>query len=425
MALDLGGNCLFHYSPHPFNEHLRNYFQDFTTILVRSKITHIDLSDNSIAGQSGRELKSLLEFVNKFILTRAQSFVCRSNNLNSQSFKVISNGLGIHSTLTYLDLSDNFGGMDPRRVVNSEGIESICNLLAQSLNMNVLKVARNYLSDEDISMIFTAVQSMPRMKVVDVSGNLCTLRLAADSMIQAVNCHSSFDSKADLGIREIDISNNFLLDGKAAVLAQSISKTASLTKMNLSQCSLSDKAISSLASGLVDNSSIIDFNIFANPEVSRKTGTLFQAEIEANILLSTITDDPLAVDCNQLSNAVYNALHRKLKFLSKETLIALYSNDSFTIASTDMFTALQMNQAQPRDKLLKVVKKNNVKIDDRLQQSGEVARRMAASRKIFHAVMFWYKPIRDGRRLRKVLEEVRKREAMLNSKNFQDDLFKY
>eukprot|EP01035_Chromulina_nebulosa_P029737 gene29737-39439_t len=318
IALDLGGNNLFHYSPHPFNEHLRNYLQELTTILIRSKIRHIDLSDNSIAGQGSRELKSLLEFVNKFILTRAQSFVCKSNNLNSQSFRVISNGLGIHSMLTYLDLSDNFGGMDPRKVANSEGIECICNLLAQSLNMKVLKLARNYLSDQDISMIFAAVESMPRMQLVDVSGNLCTLRQGADSLIQAISSHSVFDNKSDMGMKVIDISNNFLLDGKAAALAHIISRTASLTKVNFSQCSLSDKAISSLASGLLDNFSIIDFNIFANPEVTRKTGTLFQAEVEANILLSTITNDPLAVNCNELSNAVYIALQKKLRFLSKE-----------------------------------------------------------------------------------------------------------
>ena len=90
-----------------------------------------------------------------------------------------------------------------------------------------------------------------------------------------------------------------------------------------------------------------------------------------------------------------------------------------------MFTALQLNQAQPRDKLLKVVKNNDTKIDDRLQQSGAIARRLAASRKIFHAVMLWYKPIRDVRRLRKILEEARKKKEMINSKNFQDDLFMY
>eukprot|EP01036_Dinobryon_divergens_P023530 gene23529-31883_t len=315
--------------------------------------------------------------------------------------------------------------MDPRKVANSEGIECICNLLAQSLNMKVLKLARNYLSDQDISMIFAAVESMPRMQLVDVSGNLCTLRQGADSLIQAISSHSVFDNKSDMGMKVIDISNNFLLDGKAAALAHIISRTASLTKVNFSQCSLSDKAISSLASGLLDNFSIIDFNIFANPEVTRKTGTLFQAEVEANILLSTITNDPLAVNCNELSNAVYIALQKKLRFLSKETLMALYSNDSFTTPFSDMFTALQLNQAQPRDKLLKVVKNRDAKIDDRLQQSEAIARRLAASRKIFHAVMLWFKPIRDGRRLRRIFEEAMKKKEMINSKNFQDDLFTY
>ena len=336
---------------------------------------------------------------------------------------MISNCLGIHSSLTYLDLSDNFGGLDPRRIINSEGISSICNLLPHTLELKVLKLARNHLSDNDLALIFTAVESMTKLHSIDVSGNMCILRQGAAALEQAITNHSLFDRNSKLGLRDIDISNNFLLDNETALIARALAKSSSIVRLNFSQCSLSDNAVSILTTALIENYHVIKFDIFANPDITRKTGILFQAEVEANNLLNSLTEDPLAVDCNELSNAVYNALRQKLQYLPANTLTALYGNESFTVHSSDMYMTLQTHQPPPREKLLKVVKLRNENIHSRLNKSEEISQRLAASRRIYHAVMLWYKDIRSRKKLKAILEEAKRKEEMINSKNFEDELF--
>lgn len=50
-ALDMAGNHLFDHFPHPANEHTKNYVIELANILGNnSKITHVDLSENNIAG---------------------------------------------------------------------------------------------------------------------------------------------------------------------------------------------------------------------------------------------------------------------------------------------------------------------------------------------------------------------------------------
>lgn len=50
-ALDMAGNHLFDHFPHPANQHTKNYVIELANILENnSKITHIDLSENNIAG---------------------------------------------------------------------------------------------------------------------------------------------------------------------------------------------------------------------------------------------------------------------------------------------------------------------------------------------------------------------------------------
>ena len=45
-------------------------------------------------------------------IIHAQAFKCRMNHLNSQGFRVVSEALGVMSSLTYLDLSNNLGDLD-------------------------------------------------------------------------------------------------------------------------------------------------------------------------------------------------------------------------------------------------------------------------------------------------------------------------
>jgi len=134
-ALDLAGNHLFDYSQHPTNEHLTNYVIDFTEMLLQTNITHVDLSQNSIVGFAPyRQLKGLVTLMRKYFIGKGKALACRSSGLNSQAIRTIADGLGSYSTMTYLDINDNYAGLDPSGNHNSEGIETLSILLSQNLH---------------------------------------------------------------------------------------------------------------------------------------------------------------------------------------------------------------------------------------------------------------------------------------------------
>lgn len=112
VALDLAGNHLFAYHPHPSNEHVKMYEKELTEILKASTITHIDVSYNNMTGNTGREVAGLMYFCTKYMV-QAKAFQCRGNHLHSQGIQAVCSCLGIYSTLTYLDVSDNLIGVDP------------------------------------------------------------------------------------------------------------------------------------------------------------------------------------------------------------------------------------------------------------------------------------------------------------------------
>ncbi len=106
-------------------------------------------------------------------MVHGEAFICRFSRLNSQCFQTISTCLGPFSNMTFLDLSDNIGGLDPRNQRNSEGIKAITLCLGHSLHMRVLKLARNFLRDEDVVCIAEVLHNMPQFQDLDLAGNYC------------------------------------------------------------------------------------------------------------------------------------------------------------------------------------------------------------------------------------------------------------
>lgn len=170
-ALDFAGNFAFFYHPHPSNEHVVLYQEEFSKIINASKITHVDLSDNNMTGYSGRELKGLLYFLQNSMCKR-KAFQCRQNKLSSQGFLAISQGLGVNSTLTYLDISDNLGGLDPFGKPTSDGMVALASALKHCLGMRTVKVARNHLRDNELELLSDAIHDIPTFQDLDFSGNL-------------------------------------------------------------------------------------------------------------------------------------------------------------------------------------------------------------------------------------------------------------
>jgi hypothetical protein len=190
VAIDLAGNHLFDNHPHPTNEHTKNYQEILTIALKSSKITYLDLSDNNITGNTGRELFGLTYMMKNFMVN-GKAFKCRLNKINSQGVWAVSNCLGAFSSLTFLDMSCNFAGLDPLGRQNSEGIAALAMALKVSLHMRVLKIAENHLVDDDFVHIGDALSYMPQFQDLDVACNQCRTN-GARALKLAIISHSIF-----------------------------------------------------------------------------------------------------------------------------------------------------------------------------------------------------------------------------------------
>lgn len=172
--LEMPGNNLFECScQHPANEHVTNYFKVFTDCLIASKVHSLDLSGNVIIGNHGQLLSGLSYFSRKFMLPRLRGFVCQRNNLHSQAFCTLADGINETSSLTYLDLSDNIGGLGYNNESNSTGMKTLCARIAQLPRLRTLRLARNHLNDEHFEHVAYAVKYSLRLQVLDLSGNNC------------------------------------------------------------------------------------------------------------------------------------------------------------------------------------------------------------------------------------------------------------
>jgi Ran GTPase-activating protein (RanGAP) involved in mRNA processing and transport len=190
VAIDLAGNHLFDRHPHPTNEHTKNYQETLCVALLSSKITHLDLSDNNITGDRGRELFGLTYLMKNFMV-KGKAFKCRQNKITSQGVWAISNCLGAFSSLTFLDISYNMAGLDPLGRQNSEGIAALAMALKVSLHMRVLKIADNFLVDDDFVHIGDALSYMPQFQDLDVASNQCRTN-GARALKLAIISHSIF-----------------------------------------------------------------------------------------------------------------------------------------------------------------------------------------------------------------------------------------
>lgn len=134
--------------------------------------------------------------------------------------------------------------------------------------------------------------------------------------------------------------------------------------------------------------------------------------------------DPHAVDANTLSVYAYNALSRKLRFLTQPQLALLHGNPSFNVPESPMQEALHLLEPPPRHELIKEVRAINDKLNRRLTISEHSNRKMMAARTIYFYVMNWFEPLRVEFQIRKSIEAAAKRKEALNVRNSDDDRFK-
>lgn len=194
IALDFEGNYLGDFGPCNGSIHRLDYLKELTTSLIESTITRVDISNNNIIGTQRRVYSSFADFLKKYCIGRCEVLRCRQNSIHNQAFSLIAPILGPFSCLVELDLSDNKIGLDPFGNANSENTREVCLVLSQTHTLAKLYLARNCLSSEDIGYISEAIQILPRLNLLDISGNNLT-ETGMPALALAVQSHSNLKGK--------------------------------------------------------------------------------------------------------------------------------------------------------------------------------------------------------------------------------------
>lgn len=412
-ALDLSYNHLFDYTKHPTNEHVHDYMIELTDSLVKSKVVRLNISGNYLCGKGGREYTGILYLVRKFCARGGlRALWVRENKLHSQGCASVSEGLGVYSKLEELDLRDNFLGLDPTGRFNSEGMQLMARQLSQSLCLHTLKLARNCLRDEDVTFLAEAVSYMPRLEILDLSGNLFT-GIAMIALKQAIISHSALTGK-DEGLKKLDLSYNNIGEVEGVThLCEALECTLTLYSLGLRGCSMGIPDVKKLTDTLKLNSSIQEIDVEENPVQPTLLG-LCRAEVEALRAVYGLRKNHMAVDAGKLTMAVYKAAAQKLRFLEPGVLELLYLNPTFTVEDSEMRTCLESFHPPSRKIMIGgILAKDENLAKHRLGHSGKHDAHLRQMRVIFHGVMGWWEVRRKEKAMKAMLD--RQREAALQA----------
>jgi hypothetical protein len=189
------------------------------------------------------------------MVKKGEALSIRFSSLTSQGLRAVSDGLGVKSSMEYLDISDNQGGIDAGGRPNPEGVLALCTQLSQSLKLHTLKVARNHLSEKDCIMIANAVSCLPQFLTLDLAGNDCH-GLGAKAIADTIIAHAALQDFGK-GIRDIYLSHNPLGTVGIANLCYALRRTDTVKLLGLAGCGIDDEAMLMLRDALAANGSII------------------------------------------------------------------------------------------------------------------------------------------------------------------------
>jgi len=408
-ALDLCGNSLFYYTPHPCNEHLIDYLTAFTDALIPSHVSHLDISDNHMVGANGRLYSGFRYLMTKLIYPAGVVLKARKNFLHSYCCQIISEGIGTGSNLEELDISDNLIGKDPFGQPASDGISTLCTQLMNTLRMRVLRLARNSIMDDDIATIANAVSVIPTLQILDLSGNQCAF-FGARALKYMLMSHGTLRPAEKHGLTELYLSHNPLASEGILELCEALPSNYTLSVLALSACEIDRETMYVLQSALALNSSVIELDNTDN-RVTPYVENLPQAEVEAMRIINSLKTHPLKANAANFNTQVYSAVAKKLRFLSEEHLAPLHANPSFNVVATEMRDCLHVLCPPGRVKLITNIKESSKNINPRLELSRKIDHQLKASRVIFNVVIRWMREWQAERAFEKEMEKLKKARA--------------
>ena len=409
IALDLVGNHLGMYGPHPLNEQKYDIPLEIAKALTSSKITRLDISDNQLTGAHGSKLTALGHLSRNFIHHDGRYFLSRSNNLQSQALVMIANGFGHESKIEYLDLNDNRVGMDPDGHRNSEGMLRFAYQLPHTLHLRVLKLARNSLGDEDIQLLCDALTHVSTLQVLDLAGNYCQ-GIGMEFVAEMILSHAVLDLNRGLGIRDLDISLNPIGALGIKYLCPAIERSESLQALSVAGCSIDTDSMYKFHKSIQRNAFIGRLDVSRNP-CDGLSEAYAASEGTANAALVKLRENVNLIDAKKLSKFQYTALKNKLKYLSKDVLYKLHKNPSFNEELSKMREELHVLAPPSRNFYLKQVIASDSNYQARLNASSIKDHEVAITRKIYHHIMKWWARVKARKKAQAALLEQRRRQA--------------
>jgi hypothetical protein len=203
-------------------------------------------------------------------------------------------------------------------------------------------------------------------------------------------------------------------------IAEFIRKSETLEWIDINECSLDTVSMQQIHGSLKASTSVIRIDCASNP-ISRLVDAQTNAEVEANQLLKKLIVDPLSVDVNELSIMTQEAFIAKLHTLPRDTLEGLFENPSFGEPLTAPHDTLHLLAPRNRTELVKMQKEKDPGIIARIERVKHVERHIEASKKIFHAVIVWYRRMQRIRLIELALAQSAAKAALADAYASSDE----
>ncbi|XP_056592509.1 uncharacterized protein LOC130411709 isoform X2 [Triplophysa dalaica] len=165
--------------------------------------------------------------------------------------------------------------------------EKSCLTLARVLGSDTclqeLNIENNHLMDSGVELLCTGLENAKKSKLEILRLNKCELTEESCSALASV---LGSDSS---GLRELDLSNNKLLDSGVNLLSAGLHKNSTLEILKLSNCSITEEGYKSLASALESNlSHLKELDLTGNDPGESGVKLLTDVQQQSNCKLTTL-----------------------------------------------------------------------------------------------------------------------------------------
>ena len=247
----------------------------------------LDLSENNL---NDNDIKSFILSLN--LNKSIKSLNLSKNSITSNGAFYIAEVLNKNETLQILNISNND--------INNTGLNSLFNTLSSnSSNLLELNLSYNNLQKDDFSSLADYLSLNPKLKILDLSGNLISPQSANImgvtfnkntnlNIIKVNKCGFNEESISnfifylnDSNISELELNNNnFGVMGPIIIMGK-FKSCPTLKKYSLQNCELSSLFLNMIAENLKFSSNIDEVNLKFN-QFDEKTFNNFCKSIENN-----------------------------------------------------------------------------------------------------------------------------------------------